>query len=69
VRIAVKNGWTAHGTSRGSQWYVNCLGIWGPGNRWVLAVTSRYPVAEGLDYGAGICRRVTRALLPLTRTA
>jgi Beta-lactamase enzyme family len=68
VRIAVKNGWTQHGTAIGSQWNVNCLGIWGSGSRWVLAVTSRYPVGEGLDYGASICRQVTRAVLPLTRT-
>jgi hypothetical protein len=68
VRIAVKNGWTEHGAATGTRWNVNCLGIWGPGNRWVLAVTTRYPVANGLDFGAGVCREVTRAILPLTRT-
>jgi hypothetical protein len=68
VRIAVKNGWTQHGTSAGTVWNVNCLGIWGSGNRWVLSVTTRYPVGNGLDYGAGVCRQVTRAVLPLTRT-
>jgi Beta-lactamase enzyme family len=67
VRIAVKNGWTEHGTSAGTVWNVNCLGIWGSGNRWVLSVTTRYPVGNGLDYGAGVCRQVTRAVLPLTR--
>jgi hypothetical protein len=65
VRIAVKNGWTEHGTG---QWNVNCLGIWGPGNRWVLAVTLRYPIANGLDYGADVCRRVTTSLFPLVKT-
>jgi Beta-lactamase enzyme family len=68
VRIAVKNGWTEHGTSAGTAWNVNCLGIWGTGNRWVLAVSTRYPVGDGLDYGAAVCRQVTRAVLPLTRT-
>jgi hypothetical protein len=66
VRIAVKNGWTEHGSADGTVWNVNCLGIWGAGNRWVLAVTTRYPATNGLDYGAGVCRRVTRAILPLT---
>jgi hypothetical protein len=66
VRIAVKNGWTEHGAS--GQWNVNCLGIWGPNSRWVLAVTTRYPIAEGLGYGAAVCRRVTAALYPLVRT-
>ena len=67
VRIAVKNGWTEHGGAEGTVWNVNCLGIWGPGNRWVLAVMTRYPVTDGLDYGAGLCRQVTRAILPLAR--
>jgi hypothetical protein len=67
VRVAVKNGWTEHGSADGSVWNVNCLGIWGSGNRWVLAVTTRYPATNGLGYGAGVCRQVTRALLPLTR--
>jgi Beta-lactamase enzyme family len=66
VRIAVKNGWTEHGAS--GQWNVNCLGIWGPANRWVLAVTTRYPIGNGLGYGADVCRRVTAALFPLVRT-
>lgn len=67
IRIAVKNGWTEHGSADGTVWNVNCLGIWGAGNRWVLAVTTRYPAANGLDYGAALCRQVTRAVLPLTR--
>jgi Beta-lactamase enzyme family len=69
VRVAVKNGWTMHGSADGTVWNVNCLGIWGTGNRWVLAVTTRYPATDGLDYGASICRQVTRAVLPLTRPA
>jgi hypothetical protein len=66
VRIAVKNGWTEHGAS--GDWNVNCLGIWGPANRWVLAVTIRYPISNGLDYGANVCRRVTTALFPLVKS-
>jgi len=65
VRIAVKNGWTEHGGS--GVWNVNCLGMWGPGLRWVLAVTLRYPVERGLGYGAATCRRVTTALYPLVQ--
>jgi hypothetical protein len=65
VRIAVKNGWTEHGSAEGTVWNVNCLGIWGAGNRWVLAVTTRFPATNGLAYGAGLCRQVTRAVLPL----
>ena len=61
-RVAVKNGWTEHGGT--GLWNVNCLGVWGPGERWVLAVTLRYPVGEGLGYGADVCRRVTAALFP-----
>jgi hypothetical protein len=66
VRVAVKNGWTLHGSSEGTVWNVNCLGIWGTNNRWVLAVTTRFPATRGLDYGAGLCRQVTRAVIPLT---
>lgn len=66
VRIAVKNGWTEHGGA--GQWNVNCLGIWGPGSRWVLAVTTRYPIGDGLGYGADVCRRITTALYPLVKT-
>ena len=66
VRIAVKNGWTEHGSAEGTVWNVNCLGIWGTDNRWVLAVTTRFPATNGLDYGAGLCRQITRAVLPLT---
>jgi hypothetical protein len=69
VRIAVKNGWTEHGGVGGGQWSVNCLGIWGHNSRWVLAVTTRYPIENGLDYGAGVCRRVTAALFPLVKPA
>jgi hypothetical protein len=62
VRIAVKNGWTEHGGS--GLWNVNCLALWGPDLRYVLAVTTRYPLAKGLAYGADVCRRVTTTLFP-----
>jgi hypothetical protein len=62
VRIAVKNGWTEHGGT--GQWNVNCLAVWGPNLRWVLAVTVRSPISRGLSYGADVCRRVTTALFP-----
>ena len=64
ARVAVKNGWTEHGGGESGQWNVNCLGIWGPDLRWVLAVTLRYPIPYGLSYGADVCRRVTTALFP-----
>lgn len=62
VRIAVKNGWTEHGGT--GLWNVNCLAMWGKDLRYVLAVTTRYPIALGLDHGAAICRQVTTALFP-----
>jgi len=65
-RIAVKNGWTEHGGT--GMWNVNCVGVWGRGDRWALAVTLRYPLPRGLAYGADACRRVTTALSPLTRS-
>jgi len=60
VRIAVKNGWTAQGAL--SIWNVNCLGIWGAGNRWLLVVETRYPVNLEQGYGAITCQETTRRL-------
>lgn len=62
VKLAVKNGWTEHGGT--GRWNVNCLAMWGQSLRWVLAVTTRYPIARGLAYGADVCRRVTETLFP-----
>lgn len=56
--VAVKNGWTAHGAT--GEWNVNCLAAW---DDRVLSVLTRYPVALGQEYGAGICRAVTTQLL------
>ena len=64
-RIAVKNGWTEHGGT--GLWNVNCVGVWGPSDRWALSVTVRYPIERGLAYGGDVCRRVTTALYPLTQ--
>jgi len=66
-QIAVKNGWTEHGGT--GLWNVNCLGMWGPNTRWVLAVATRYPIERGLGHGAAVCRRVTTALFPADRSA
>jgi hypothetical protein len=57
--VAVKNGWTAH--SGTGQWNVDCVASW---SDYTLAVLTRYPMAKKLDYGAGVCRDVTAALLP-----
>jgi hypothetical protein len=58
VPVAVKNGWTAHGDT--GKWNVNCVASW---DHYTLAVLTRYPMARQLDYGAGVCRDVTRTLL------
>jgi hypothetical protein len=57
--VAVKNGWTAHSAT--GQWNVDCVASW---SDYTLAVLTRYPVGRQLDYGAGVCRDVTAALLP-----
>jgi len=55
--LALKNGWTRTGAD--GLWHVNCLGI---SSKWILSVMLRYPIARGLQYGAGICAAVTRQL-------
>ena len=61
TEVAVKNGWTAH--SAVGQWNLNCVGAW---DHYTLAVLTRYPIGRGQDYGAGVCRDVTAALLAAT---
>jgi hypothetical protein len=56
--VAIKNGWTAIGSD--GMWHVNCLAV---GREWVLAVLMRYPVGQGLAYGAGVCKQVTAQLV------
>jgi hypothetical protein len=57
--LAIKNGWTAIGDD--GDWHVNNLAI---SNDWVLVVMVRYPIDEGLGYGADICSSVAHQLLP-----
>lgn len=57
-QVAIKNGWTEIGAD--NSWHVNCLAVH---TDWVLAVLVRYPASLGLNYGAGVCRSVTRQLL------
>ncbi|WP_434439248.1 serine hydrolase [Lentzea sp. E54] len=55
-QVAVKNGWTLHGTT----WAVNCLGIW---DQWVLAVMIRYhDRGDEHLYGAGVCSTIAQQL-------
>ncbi|WP_410673596.1 serine hydrolase [Amycolatopsis sp. cmx-4-68] len=55
-RLAVKNGWTRHGT----WWAVNCLAIW---DHWVLAVMVHYPdQGDEHRYGARVCMTVAQQL-------
>ena len=54
----MKNGWTEHSAT--GLWNVDCVASWGD---YTLAVLTRYPIARKLDYGAGVCRDVTTALL------
>ncbi len=58
--LSIKNGWTP--TSSDGDWHVNNLAI---SDDWVLAVMVRYPIGNGLQYGADICSSVARQLLPV----
>ena len=60
VRIAVKNGWTANSPT--GLWNLNCTGVWGADQRWVLAVMTRYDISRGQHHGERVCTEVTRAL-------
>lgn len=61
--LAIKNGWTAIGAD--SNWHLNCLAI---SDDWIMNVMTRYPVENGLQYGADVCADVARQLVtpPLT---
>jgi hypothetical protein len=54
---AIKNGWLAR---EDGKWHIACLAI---GESWSIGVMARYPSSLGKDYGARICRDVTRQLL------
>ncbi|MBV1851987.1 hypothetical protein KUA19_17760 [Catellatospora sp. NEAU-YM18] len=57
--LAIKNGWTAIGAD--SSWHLNCLAI---SDDWIMSVMTRYPVENGLQYGADVCASVAGQLLP-----
>jgi beta-lactamase class A len=62
---AVKNGWYPD-TDEGL-WRVHCTGVVDDGphpNRWVVVVTTRYPVNLGQDYGEETCANVAARVLP-----
>jgi hypothetical protein len=64
VRPAIKNGWTAH-TAAG-RWNLNCLAQWQPtgsDDHILLAILTRYPVANGQAYGEKLARDLTRQLI------
>ncbi len=56
--LAIKNGWTAIGAD--SNWHLNCLAI---SDDWIMTVMTRYPVENGLQYGADVCAGVARQLV------
>ncbi|MEU8081108.1 hypothetical protein AB0B31_37355 [Catellatospora citrea] len=56
--LAIKNGWTAIGAD--GNWHLNCLAI---SNDWIMNVMTRYPVENGLQYGADVCADVARQLV------
>jgi hypothetical protein len=64
---AVKNGWYPDIDEQ--VWRVNCTGITDDGphpNRWIIVVTTRYPVNLGQDYGQETCSGVAARALPPT---
>ncbi|MFF0231332.1 hypothetical protein [Micromonospora sp. NPDC005254] len=56
--VSIKNGWTA--INYDGNWHVNCLAVNG---KWSLAVMLRYPIKNGLDYGAQVCASVATQLV------
>ncbi|GAA2387700.1 hypothetical protein Cme02nite_22470 [Catellatospora methionotrophica] len=56
--LAIKNGWTAIGAD--GNWHLNCLAI---SDDWIMNVMTRYPVDNGLQYGADVCADVARQLV------
>lgn len=56
--VRVKNGWTSHAAT--GRWNVNCVAAW---DDYILSVLTSYPVANGVDYGFTLCRKVANQLL------
>ncbi|HEV7536353.1 MAG TPA: serine hydrolase, partial [Acidimicrobiia bacterium] len=64
---AVKNGW--YPDTDQQVWRVLCTGIIDDGpraNRWVIVVTTRYPVNLGQEYGEETCAGIAARALPPT---
>jgi hypothetical protein len=62
---AVKNGW--YPDTDAPVWRVHCTGIAdhaGRSNRWVIAVTTRYPAELGMAYGQETCSGIAARALP-----
>jgi len=55
---SIKNGWTYY--EGDDEWHIACLAV---RVDWILAVIVRYPGQYELNYGAAVCRNVTRQLL------
>ncbi|MFI9641263.1 hypothetical protein ACIG87_14570 [Micromonospora sp. NPDC051925] len=56
--VSIKNGWTP--LSYDGNWHVSCLAVT---DKWSLAVMMRYPVKQGLPYGAKVCSSVATQLV------
>lgn len=56
--VSIKNGWTP--INADGRWHVNCLAV---SDDWVLAVLMRYPIKNGLTYGANACASVAEQLV------
>ena len=56
--VSIKNGWTP--LKYDGNWHVNCLAVT---SKWSLAVMLRYPIKNGLDYGAKVCASVATQLV------
>jgi hypothetical protein len=52
ARVAVKNGWINRNDGK---WHIACLAVT---DDWALSVLTQYPVAQGMAYGANICKQV-----------
>ncbi|SNT57052.1 hypothetical protein SAMN05421812_11071 [Asanoa hainanensis] len=56
--ISFKNGWTP--LVYDNDWHISCLAI---SKDWVLAVQTRYPISNGLAYGAKVCQDTATQLV------
>ncbi|GIF65388.1 hypothetical protein Ais01nite_34230 [Asanoa ishikariensis] len=56
--ISIKNGWTP--LVYDNDWHISCMAI---SKDWVLAVQTRYPISQGLAYGAKVCQDTATQLV------